>query len=333
MQLNTIFSGFLRLYPRIFLLFIFLTLRSTKSEIFECEFQIKVVEIIGNVYHCEGKVLNSGREQFVENVIGLHVSNRNNNDVKSLHMIHQNMKKFPVNLHEVFPNLERIYVANSNLRSLTAEDLRHFVDLRVLDVWNNKLYSLPGDLFKFTLKIQRVSFAKNPLKRVGEEILDGLASLQVADFRHTHCIDFRAKSALGINDLKKQLATKCFSEVEFANAPLESSEETGTGHIEKITSEIEELRKHFFLQSQTIISMAKEVVEHKETLQSQADNFAGLVSEATGLILQVIEIVVEQGETIDDLEESMEEQDGLIDALRERLVEVERRLGIQQVEK
>ena len=167
------------------------------------------MENIGKVYQCNGKVLQSGRENFIEKVVGLHLPNYDNPDVKSLHLLHQNLNKLPENLHKIFSNLAVIYVANSNLLSLTAEDLKHFEDLKVLDVWNNKLQSIPGDLFHFTPNIQRVSFAKNPIQFVGLELFEGLENLQQIDFRQTNCIDMRARKSIEIINLQQQLVEKC----------------------------------------------------------------------------------------------------------------------------
>lgn len=287
--------------------------RSIRSEIFDCEFTMKTVENIGKVYQCNGKVLESGRENFIENVVGVHLPNNDKPDVKSLHLVHQNMNRFPENLHNVFSNLAVIYVANSNLMSLTAEDLKHFKDLKVLDVWNNKLQSIPADLFIYTPNIQRVSFAKNPIQLVEkgtreEGLFDGLVKLQQVDFRHTSCIDMRAKNSIEIINLKQQLVEKCSS---------------SGGEMSLL-----EIKKVLFEQSATIILMAKEVIEHKDSLKTQAENVAGLVSEASSLILQVIEVVVEQGQTIEDLEDSLEDQDEVIESLEKRLKEVEKKLGM-----
>jgi hypothetical protein len=294
---------------------------------FECEFRVKSFEIIGNIYECQGKVAGSGRENFVESVTGQHLLSRTNSDVQGLDLIHQNLRKLPENLHQIFPNLVRIRVAHSNLQSLTAKDLLHFKDLRVLDVWNNKLHSLPADLFNSTPKIQRVSFEKNPIQRVGGGIFDGLVNLQFVDLRDTHCIDFRAKSEQKIKELKQKLLTRCPSEVESSDSPAGNSDESPD--TKDVAGELDELRKHFFLQSQTIISMANEVIEHNKTLHLQTENFSSFVAEARMLIEIVTEIATEQDAAMDDLVDAMREQDEYIDELEERLALIEKRLGMK----
>jgi hypothetical protein len=137
--------------------------------------------------------------------------------------------------------------------------------------------------------------------------------VKYVDFRHTHCIDVRAKTEKEISSLKLQLFEKCFSEVELSDEPTPSELSPTTEHI---AAEVAELKNHFFLQSQTIISMAKEVIEHKEALKVQGENLASLVSEAAIMIEQLIADTAEQDETIDSLEET-------IHSLEERLLEIE----------
>lgn len=294
---------------------------------------MKALEKLENVYQCQGKVLNSGRENVVENVVGTHVTNKSNFNVESLNLVHQKLKKFPEKLNKFFPNLIKIYLGNCNLQSITADDLKHFKSLRVLDVWNNQLTSLPGDLFRFTPKVERVYFAKNQISVVGEGLLDGL-SLQYADFRHNRCIDLRAQTRQEVQRLKQEISEKCSQDQETFDSSLESSSEilneSLTEKLERLTTELKELKQHFKLQSETIISMAKEVIEQKENLKSQGADLAEIVSEAGKLIFQVVESFVEQGESIESLEEQLEEQDELLLKYEERLTALEERSEIKK---
>lgn len=293
---------------------------------------MKSLEKFGNVYQCQAKVVNSGRINVLENVIGVHIGNRNNFDVESLHVVHQNLHRIPANLHQFFPNLIRIYLGNSNLKSLTADDLKHFGSLKVLDVWNNKLTSLPDDLFKFTPKLQRIFFAKNTLQHIGEGLLDGLKDLQHADFRHNHCINFWAQTVLEIQKLKHQLLVKCSDELEISDEPVENFIEVSNENLLEIVTklhlEMNELKTSLAAQTETIILMAKEVLEHKEMLESQAKNFTALVSEAAALVVQVVDAVVEESQLIENVEDLLEEQDEAIVKCEERLSEIETRLGL-----
>lgn len=299
---------------------------------------MKSLEKFGKVddayYQCQAKVVNSGRD-ILENVIGLHITDRNNFDVESLHLVHQNLHKLPENLHQFFPNLVKIYVGNSNLMTLTADDLKHFGNLKVLDVWNNKLSTLPRDLFDFTPKLQRIHFSKNLLQRVGKNLLNGLRELKQADFRHNHCINFWAQTEHEIQELKQQLIIRC-SESEVSEETIGDSIEVLSDRSEslvkmvaKLKLELRNLQQNFALQSDTIISLAKEVLEHKTLLESQAKDLTGLVSEAAALVVQVVDVVVEERVSlIENVEDQLDEQDEAIVKCEERLNEIETKLGL-----
>lgn len=93
---------------------------------------------------------------------GQHMSINCNDDVKGLHFSNCIMLAIPQNIGDTFKNIEDVIIT-SKLKFITKFSLKSFKNLKKLDLSENDLEFLPGDLFKFTKNIENVSFVRNEL--------------------------------------------------------------------------------------------------------------------------------------------------------------------------
>lgn len=162
---------------------------------------------LGDLYACRPNVVN-GTDVYIRQVEGNHLEGKSYFDVEALTIYYQNLPTFPKNIAELFPNLKDLECQSSKMMSISAEDLRPFPNLLALLLFGNNLVSIDSDLFRFTPKIQHISFDKNLIEHVGEGLLTGLDNLSRAGFENNTCIHFMAYSQNQVPELVKKLE-KC----------------------------------------------------------------------------------------------------------------------------
>lgn len=114
----------------------------------------------------------------------------------------------PMGIAKFFPQLKKLLVLSTGLKSIKTDDLEGLTNLEVLHIWGNDVTELSGDLFKFTPKITEVSFPSNRIIRVGKKLLKNLIKLDKLDFRCNKCIDGDT-SEIDFETLKKELRIQC----------------------------------------------------------------------------------------------------------------------------
>lgn len=124
----------------------FSTVALTSSVIFNCQYQVTLWAIVGTAYKCEAIVNVAGNDKFLVEVVA-----KKDSDVEALAIRNQDLSKFPKGIEHFFTNLRIIFLHNSNLWAISAEDLQPFPGLMYLNMDSNKKFSLDSDLFKFTL--------------------------------------------------------------------------------------------------------------------------------------------------------------------------------------
>lgn len=176
--------------------------------IFNCNFTLESRVVLGEVYHCRPTVSNTGTKTL-QNVTGNHLGARNNSDVKYLYVYNQNLNYVPANINHFFPNLTGLEWYNSNLLSVTSEDLRPFPQLIIFSSFINKLVEIDGDLFEFTPNLRWISFYNNLLEHIGNDLLTNLTVLEQVGFQLNPCIGIYASTTPAIQDLNRQLPISC----------------------------------------------------------------------------------------------------------------------------
>jgi len=210
-------------------------------------------------------------------VMGNHLNDYSNNQVEGLWIYNQEISSLPTGIAEIFSNLKFLQVDNSQLKTISKEDLSPFPNLRHIDFYNNQLEVLDGDLLVGNLNLEYIDFGDNKIKNVGSGLLDPLTKLTIAFFENNICINQDASSASEIVTLKKNLTTQCLpletenlikSLVDNATKPLKQN-------ISQLQALSEALENKSALKDQKILALESTLklnVEATKELESQSAN-------------------------------------------------------------
>ena len=112
-----------------------------------CEFGIMHFAFIGYLYVCEATTLvNPHNNLFIEGYSGVHNSNKNDNDVKVIHIQNTSTKFIPTNLGSL-SDLTAFVIISSQLIKINAKDFHGMHNLEFLNLFGNSLTSVPSDVF------------------------------------------------------------------------------------------------------------------------------------------------------------------------------------------
>jgi hypothetical protein len=115
----------------------------------------------------------------------------------------------PEGLGKFFPVLEVFDCTDCGITSVSSGDLVQFPHLKVLNLYRNKISSLPGDLFENTPEILSFDFGRNKISRVGPTFFDHLKNLKSFSFEETKCMP--GSEHLPFEEKKKQVIDHCIS--------------------------------------------------------------------------------------------------------------------------
>lgn len=175
---------------------------------FDCRFGI--AEIVGEMFYtCFPEVTNDGESNLLETVESEHQPGKSNDDVECLAVLMQVLTFFPGNIDGFFRNLKILEFFNTNLLSISSEDLEPFPSLFVFAASSNKLTSIDGNLFKHNPKLKFISLACNQIQEVGFDLLKDLKDLKEFLFKNNPCIDVNSYGRTEILNLNEKLKILC----------------------------------------------------------------------------------------------------------------------------
>lgn len=186
-----------------------------QSVILNCRFQIANRGGYGSFYECVTAANNTGNLRIIEEVRGTHLSGKSNADVESFYELGHTLTSFPANLASFFPKLKAIAFAGLNSK-ISSSDLKAFPNLIVFEIINAngtiKFPTIDGDLFQYTKKLQRITFAVSGVTSVGTNLLTGLNDLAVLYIQSRGgCIYFVANTKQEVLAWKEKLLLQCSS--------------------------------------------------------------------------------------------------------------------------
>lgn len=151
---------------------------------FQCEYLYYSCLWFFNAYTCKvTKISKTSSASQAESFVGTHLHGRSNSDVKYMKIVDQSIDAFPRGLQLVFPNLKYLTIQSCGLQNISKEDLEGLENLEYLNLWFNKLTSLPDDLFVETKKLVWIDFYKNQLERLSSRLLQPIiGTLEFVDF-------------------------------------------------------------------------------------------------------------------------------------------------------
>lgn len=186
--------------------------------VIRCDFGFDHFPIVGYQYGCyNATVTDKNDPNYVSRIYGRHqevvIENKTatltHSDVRVFQLSHMTrLEKLPEGIVSYLPNLIGFRWEDDNLTQITANDLIPFPDLVALSFWNNKLHALDADLFKHTKKLVYINFSSNLINEVGYGILNELNVME-AYFQLNNCIDFIARGAAAMFQMKVLLHVKC----------------------------------------------------------------------------------------------------------------------------
>lgn len=114
----------------------------------------------------------------VKSFKGKHTPGKSNGDVEFLSFEDSIVHYLPSGLYNFFPNLEELEVQNCGLKEITSEELFGLENLKSLWLYENKLTSLPDNLFVHTKKITRFSVRENRLRNLSSRLFSPIPDNQ-----------------------------------------------------------------------------------------------------------------------------------------------------------
>lgn len=169
---------------------------STNAIVMRCEFQMFKSELdhIPESYTCTAVQFETTfKDRTLQSVTGLHDVGKSNADVKMLYMFKQNCRYIPRNISSFFPNLEVLYIKDSNLQHLLSGDLDGLTNLLVFDVSFNPIDYIGTDFFTGHSSILVLSFHECHIKKIGPGAFDDLMNLTEIHLHNNYCIDLNLK--------------------------------------------------------------------------------------------------------------------------------------------
>lgn len=102
---------------------------------------------------------------------GVHQQGKTNDDVEGVRFENTVVEYFPVGIDKIFPRLNSILIRNCGLKTITQTDLACFVYLKSLNLSENKLTTLPNDLFKNMFNLQWIFLQENLIEYMSSKLL------------------------------------------------------------------------------------------------------------------------------------------------------------------
>lgn len=230
---------------------------------FRCDFAtFSLFPLPGTRYTCVATVINSGSSSL-ENVTRVHREGLSNDDVGWLLIYNQLLPVVPEKIADFFGNLDVLLITESSLTTMSANDLRQFPRLVLLQLSFNQLTTIDGDLFAYTPHLQFVDFQSNQIQQIGHDLVTNLNVLTFLFFNANVCIDQSAQTRAEVILLAPKLSARC-PPLHVTTSTTTSLEVTTTaipGDKCPCDEEIEELREEVNQLIQENAAFEKRILE------------------------------------------------------------------------
>lgn len=160
----------------------------------DCEFKYHHT-VFDQFYACiVSNLQTTFTNRTITSVNGKHLNGKTHEDVQMFFAKKENCPYLPQNLQSFFPNLEVLYMMNSNVQHLMTGDLDGLKNLKIFDVSHNPIDQIGQDFFRGHEKLEKISFYDSHLKKVNRGSLDNFTNLQGLYFDFNACIDARTEN-------------------------------------------------------------------------------------------------------------------------------------------
>ena len=147
--------------------------------------------------------------QVVTTINGQVGSFYHNQKVEKLHINSRGLRYMPKGIDKFFPDLEALWIENSELKTIKQADFKSFPKLKEVYMVNNKIEKLDSNLFQLNPELRALQFNANKIKIIGRNILSPLLKLDQADFSLNDCINKSAYEKKEFPELIAEMESKC----------------------------------------------------------------------------------------------------------------------------
>jgi len=248
-----------------------------------CEFKEPDVFGLGKVYCCD--VRNASideRGQEIAKFTGNHLSGKADKDVQLIVFNqNKNLQFVPRGLAKTFKNICGLSFKSCSIRSITKRDLSGLPNLRMLWLLDNKLTSLPGNLFEDSTKLEFISFESNNISSIGGNLLEPLKALQSIDFENNATINMfynatgEYQGSVTLDQMKKKIVQTAPSSnnIQFADN-IKAVLSSGMFKDCTINIEGEKFRAHRFILAAGSPVLMKIFEEYHEINEVKFENIS-----------------------------------------------------------
>jgi hypothetical protein len=181
-----------------------------------CEFKLEeVFDTFGEQYTCKVDQITNWQEKKSFSLqysnIHRHLDGMDERNVTAIHFGASDLSYVP-EIHETFPNIETIIFRETNLISISRNDLKHFKNLLAFEIHGSKITELPIDLFFENTKLRFLTIRyASELKFLYTNMLlrEKLSSLEYVNFYKSGCISEVAMSKTEVDKLNLKLSEIC----------------------------------------------------------------------------------------------------------------------------
>lgn len=115
----------------------------------------------------------------------------------------------PSGIGENFKNIKVLVIANTGLKAVTQADLRPLKNLRYLYLDKNNLEVLENNLFMHNRAIEKINLSDNKIKTVGGDVFKPLTKLKRLNMLSNICINLNSEDHHELLALKTTLKKQC----------------------------------------------------------------------------------------------------------------------------
>ncbi|CRK97257.1 CLUMA_CG010653, isoform A [Clunio marinus] len=205
---------------------------------------------------------------IIQTINGDHDDGSSDKDVEAINFEGTTVKYFPQGLNKIFPNLKAVEILNCGLKSITQRDLMGLENIQMLCCDDNKITSLPNNLFQNMNKLIKISFNSNDLQFMSSEVLRPILKngLKSVDFSGNRSIDAAYWESDNLAQFMDMIDEKCQQPInENCN---------GIGNI--ASDGFKELWTTGRFSDITIVTDTEKFKAHKVVLAMQSSVFASI---------------------------------------------------------
>lgn len=239
-------------------------------------------------YNCQvtsGSIRSFSRT--ISSLSGKHVPDKSDQDINEIsfdNIYHKlTVKYFPKGMKQIFSNLTSVKIHDCELKEITKNDFEDLQQLEKLSLKNNKLATLPSDLFENMPWLISIEFNGNKLKFFSSKVVKPLMNneLELIDFRGNISIDsFYGPKIRGgvrtVEELMRIINKNCTKQRKEANC-------WKAAHTVKMSKGFASLWESGNLSDFTIIVGLRKFRVHKTVLSIHSPVLAGMFGQAENI--------------------------------------------------